>query len=493
MSKIDRDIKDALKNTPKISSNINQNLAQQYAQEKYQRDDHETGETFILPVEKHRKPTLVKRVGAFAACFTAIAVLGGSAAAMSGLLSHPESSTQLESESSAESVPPEEVSDTVYEEATEAITEDDTQADYSELSYDMSTKEGIFAKMLNTRNFYNSISGKYVTAYCPQITDTAYTVTYQYDLTTGKNYSYHECCVLTNSIDDILTGDSLPEGFESGKYTNSENYCDGSNIYCLNFKKMPNVYFTDQEVQYEAPVNTVDVEKLLEDFKNDPQFVNSELFDADFNTQNPNFPKLNSSVFITVCLSDFENWDFEPTTTEYGDAVVINGSTIHYDRFDTPTTFTITVDCATGVILSYTEYDDEGNLYDYFVTHDLKINENAEPVPEIDMNDYTEYNDSMNYDFLTNSSGKTYAYKTVFAMHESYRELLPDYLAFSDGFINVDEFIETGGNMKWLQGNDTHQYYEPSETEELLYKLNLYDCEGNYIYSVYYYDGYIDQ
>lgn len=458
MSKIDRDIRNALKDTPTISSNVNQNLAQQYAQENYQRDNHESGETFILPVEHHKKPTLIRRAGAFAACFTAIAVLGGSAAAMCGLFSHTAPSAQLESE---EIVPPDdepvEVSEEVSEEATDAA-EEPTEADLPEISYDMSTKEGIFAKMLNTDKFYDSISGKYVTSYCPQILDRADIITYQYDVESGKAYSYCSCLNLTNSLDDVLNG-SLPEGMEYGKFTHSEVYCDGNNAYYLNFNEYPGVYALSGK------------ESIL-------THANPGVF-------------TNSTELINVWLSDFEKWDFEPTSTEYGDAVVISGSTIHHERFDTSTTFSMTVDCATGLIIYYTEYDDEGNLYDYIITHDLKINENAENVPEIDMNDYTEFDENKDYGFRINSSGKTYGYTTSWGISKFYRDKLPDYIAFGDGYINTDEFIETVGDLTLL--NDTHQYREPSETEELLYTVNIYTSEGDYIYSVYYYDGYIDQ
>ncbi|MBO5164246.1 MAG: hypothetical protein J6B75_07380 [Ruminococcus sp.] len=502
MNKIDRDIRNALKDTPTISPDVNRELAQKFAQENYQRDTDETGETLILPVERHRKPTLIKRVGAFAACFTAIAVLGGGAAAMSGLFSPDNSSTQL---SADDGTAPEEISQEATEEFTEEFTEetteapeeeatdapeDDPAADYPENTYDMSTKEGIFAKMLNSKNFYDNISGKYVTAYCPQTTDMSFINTYQYDVKSGKSYSYLSCLNLTNSLDDILSG-SMPEGWEGGKFTHDESYCDGEKCYSLNVRGYQGYYWLGED--YVALPDTINVAQLLETLENDPVVDMQQLgFGATTFCSNPNKIQL-----IVACLSNFENWDFEPTSTEYGDAVLINGTTVHYERFDTPTTFSMTVDCATGLIISYTDYDDQGNLYDYLVTHDLKINENAEPVPEIDMNDYVEYDEqkhaNLKYEFKTNSSGKTYADKTVFGISKSSREFLPDYLAFGDGYIDVDEFIETNGDMSVLQGNDYHQYTEPSETEELVYKLNLYDCEGNYIYSIYYYEGYIDQ
>ncbi len=494
MSKIDRDIRNALKDTPKISSDVNQNLTQQFAQENYQRDVHETGETLILPVERHKKPTLIKRAGAFAACFTAIAVLGGGAAAMSGLFSQTDTSTQLASD---DGIDPEEISqeatDTAVEEVTDAAAEDITDApeeepteDFPEYTYDMSTKEGIFAKMLNSKNFYDKVSGKYVTAYCSQITDKSFVNTYQYDVESGKSYSYLSCLNLTNSVDDVLSG-SMPEGWEGGKITHLESYCDSEKIYSLNIDGYQGVYWPGED--YIPPADTINVAQILESAENNPVVdIPQQNFGTTTFSCNPN-----SLQLIVTCLSKFENWDFEPTSTEYGDAVLINGTTVHYERFDTPTTFSMTVDCATGLIISYTDYDNEGNLYDYLVTHDLKINENAEPVPEIDMNDYVEFNDNMKYEFRTNSSGKTYAEKTVFGISKSTREFLPDYLGFGDGYIDVDEFIETKGDMSVLEGGDYHQYYEPSETEELVYKLNLYDCEGNYIFSVYYYEGYIDQ
>lgn len=465
MSKLDRDIRNALKDTPTVGSNVNRNLAELYAQGNHQPDDNEAEETLILPVERHRKPTLIRRLGTVAACFTAIAVIGGTAASMSGLFSQTVPSTQLEGEEDISSEEESELSEEVSEEVTDPIVEEE-QNDYPENTYDMSTKEGIFAKMLNCDKFFDKVSGKFVTSYCPQILDKADTITYQYDVESGKAYSYDSCLNLKNSLDDILNG-SLPEGWEGGKAIHSETYCDGNNIYFLNFNEYSGLY----ALASDYPKGAI-----------------------------PVCYRLNSTESINIWLSDYDKWDFEPTSTEYGDAVLINGSTTHTERFNTSTTFSITVDCATGLMISYTEYDVNGNLYDFLVTHDLKFNENAEEVSEIDMNDYTLFDENtfceFGYGFRVNSSGKTYGGvnsnpNSSGMINAENRENLPDYVAYGEGYINTDEFIETIGDERIL--NDTHQYREPSETEELLYTVNIYTSEGEYAYSVYYYAGYIDQ
>lgn len=492
MSKLDRDIRNALKDTPTVSSNVNRNLAELYAQGNHQPDDNEAGETLILPVERHRKPTLIRRLGTVAACFTAIAVIGGTAASMGGLFSQTVPSAQLEGEddisSEEENVPPEEIS----EEVTDPIVEEE-QNDYPENTYDMSTKEGIFAKMLNTDKFYDRISGKYVAAYCPQCLESASVNTYQYDVESGKAYSYESWLNLTNSLDDIING-SMPEGWEGGKMTHSEEYCDGDNFYYLNVNDRNGMYSIDN--QFKPRTDTLNAAQILDEVKGNSNWYDS----TKYLTLKPIHFNVTAPVLIISCLSDFDNWDFEPASTEYGDAVLINGSTTHYERFDTPTNFSMTVDCATGLIISYTDYDLEGNLYDYFIVHDLKINEDAEEVPEIDMNDYTLYDTNADwgfeYGFRVNSSGKTYGGvnsnpNSSGGISAENRENLPDYVAFGEGYVNTDEFIETIGDERVL--NDTHQYRTPSETEELLYTVNVYTSEGEYAYSVYYYAGYIDQ
>lgn len=444
-------------------------------------------EVTVLTVEKYRKPSIIRRAGTIAAAAVVIAGIGGSVFALNGFRDVPE--TQMTDMTEESNEAPEEAP-TEAEIATEAPTEPEF---VDNNSYDMSTKEGIYAKMTNSFFNYDQISGKIVTN--ETYKDKVCAVTdFEFDLTTGKAYSYLSRVNYENSFEDIING-AEPVGEEDNWISKDaffghiNLYCDGEYMYWLGDDM---TYWLAAEKKmsprYGNPIQTEDMIKINE-------MVYKSVFEGDGNLEdieNP-YDETNTGVnshlgarcavptegVMFARLYDFDAWEIVGDIEYLGrDCVEIsmdyNENTVHVNAY---------IDKETGCAL-YALETTNGEVTDYLVTLEINFDEEAEPVPEIDMNEYTDANpeplsDEEYYAYKINSHGETYGIGGRYHICNDNRALLPDLSAFGDGYERMSEFFETLNCESRL--NDLRQEPDKLDTDVLIYSRNIYNCEGEYI------------
>ena len=134
-----------------------------------------------------------------------------------------------------------------------------------------------------------------------------------------------------------------------------------------------------------------------------------------------------------------------------------------------------------GCMLYYTYYINS-QLTEYLVVDEIAFNENAVPVPEIDLSKYSyppEISDEEYYAFKENSHGETYGICGHYHLCEQNDELLPDLIPFGgevDGYAKKTEYFENIGCE--MRTHDLRQAHNKLETDVLIAEINIYDVEG---------------
>lgn len=471
--------------------NINRRLAEMYNQKVTDTSMEEDAEVNVFTVESYRKPSIIRRVGTMAAAAVVIAGIGGSVFALSGIGNAPETQLTDMSETSEES-------EEVPEEATEEMpTEAPTEPEFVDNnSYDMSTKEGIYAKMINSFFNYDQISGKIVTneTYKEQV---CAVTDFEFDLTTGKAHSYLSRVNYENSFEDIING-AAPIGEEDnwiskGAFFGHLNlYCDGQYEYWL-YDDMTYDRAADAEMhpRYGNPIQA-DIMREFDKhfyesvFEGDGHIVETDIFENTnygINSHLGSECAVPSMSVMLVKLYDFDAWEIVGDIEYIGrDCVEIsmdyNENTVHTKVY---------IDKETGCLL-YALETTYGEVTDYLVTLEINFDEDAEPVPEIDLSEYTmpEPISDEEYDaYKVNSHGETYGIGGGYHICNDNKDLLPDLSSFGDGYERISELFETLNCESRL--SDLRQEPWKLDTDVLIYSRNVYDCEGEYIATCNYY------
>ncbi|MDE6785272.1 MAG: hypothetical protein K2J26_07895 [Ruminococcus sp.] len=486
-SRLDRQIRDSLNTNQQADLNINRRLAEMYNQKVTDTSMDEDAEVNVFTVESYRKPSVIRRIGAMAAAAAVVAGIGGSIFALNGFGNVPEMATQLtdvsESSEQSEEVPEE----TTEEMPTEAPTEPEF---VDNNSYDMSTKEGIYAKMINSFFNYDQISGKIVTneTYKEQV---CAVTDFSFDLTTGKAHSYLSRVNYENSFEDIING-AAPIGEEDnwiskGAFFGHLNlYCDGQYQYWL-FGDMTYNQAAEAEM-HPRYGNPIQIDKMKESDEIWQTAVEgdgliSEDYESPYAKTNTGINShlgsecahpLESPMFLHVY--DFDTWEIVGDIEYIGrDCVEIsmdyNENTVHTKAY---------IDKETGCAL-YALETTYGEITDYLVTLEINFDEDAEPVPEIDLSEYTmpePISDEEYYAYKENSHGETYGCAPEHICTDN-ADLLPDLISFGSGYIRTSELFEIS-NCESRQ-NDLRQEENKLDTDVLICSLNIYNCEGEYI------------
>ncbi len=459
--------------------NINRRLAEMYNQKVTDTSTDEDAEVNVFTVESYRRPSVIRRIGAMAASVAVVAGIGGSIFALNGFGNVPDMSAQL-ADVSESSEQPEETTEEMPEESP-AETE---FVDHN--SYDMSTKEGIYAKMTNSFFNYDQISGKIVTdeTYKEKVCSVT---DFSFDLTTGKAHSYLSRVNYENSFEDIING-AEPIGEEDnwiskGAFFGHLNlYCDGQYEYWL-FGDM--TYWKAAEMQaysrFGNPIQIDEMRRFDKDFfesvyEGDGHMVETDIWEKTNSGINSHLgsecAKPSDSAML-VKFYDFDSWEIVGDIEYIGrDCVEIsmdyNENTVHTKAY---------IDKETGCLL-YALETTYGEITDYLVTLEINFDEDAEPVPEINLSEYTMPEPVSDDEYKVNSHGETYGCAPEHICTDN-ADLLPDLISFGNGYIRTSELFEIS-NCESRQ-NDLRQEENKLDTDVLICSLNIYNCEGEYI------------
>ena len=474
MRKVDKLIKDSLQVVPKVDSEINRNLAEKFAEKAYTHNSEAESEFEISVnhVERYKKPSIFKRMGAMAAALAVIVAVGGGGAAVFKNMRNIDESSQIES--SAETP--------------------DIQEEYVDTnSYDMTTKEGIYSKIINSVYFYDQVSAKVVDR--QDYKDGVCGVTdLQIDLTNGKCYAYYSRVNYENDFEDILKGEPVvgkEDNYVSkgAFFGHMAIYSDGEKCVWLDDDMiMSHVYSengsvshgrTGNPVNYEAMcafMNEVETEQGIGDQENPNPFeeysngINTHLGTACLQAQ--------WTIVGTEFLWDFDKWDI------VGDVEFIGRDCVEI-AFKDGIDATMYIDKETGCMLYYTYYVD-GQIADYLVVDEIAFNENAVPVPEIDLSQYSYPPEVSNDEPKENSHGETYGGAgDHFCIQED--ENIPDLIEFGEGYVKKSEYFEKIGCETLTI--DLRQAHNKLETDVLIAEINIYDVEGEEVLATVEYYG----
>lgn len=490
MRKVDKLIKDSLQVVPKVDSEINRNLAEKFAEKAYTHKSEAESEFEISVnhVERYKKPSVFRRMGAMAAALAVIVAVGGGGAAVFKNMRNIDESSQIESS------------------AEESPETPDIQEKYVDTnSYDMTTKEGIYAKIINSVYFYDQVSGKVVDR--QDYKDGVCGVTdLQLDLTNGKCYAYYSRVNYENNFEDILKGE--PVVGEEDNYVSKGAffghmaiYSDGEKCVWLDDDDMimSEVYSDNSSVSHGRTGNPVDYEAMRAFMKE----LETEHGIGDQENPNP-FEEYSNGINThlgTACLQahwtivgteflwDFDKWDI------VGDVEFIGRDCVEI-AFKDGIDATMYIDKETGCMLYYTYYTN-GELTDYLVVDEIAFNENAVPVPDIDLSKYSyppEISDEEYYAFKENSHGETYGICGHYHLCEQNDELLPDLIPFGgevDGYVKKTEYFENIGCE--MRTHDLRQAHNKLETDVKIAEFNIYDVEGEEVLATVEYYGTSEQ
>lgn len=484
MSKTDKLIKNSLQNTPSADPEINRNLVEKFEEKAYTHNsqDEREFEVSVDHVERYRKPNIFRRMGAMAAALAVIVAVGGGGAAAFRNLRNVDESSQIESSAEDEASQTEATVSDVQEEFVDTNT------------YDMTTKEGIYSKIINSVYFFDQVSAKVVEdeTYKENVCSV---IDFQLDLTNGKGYSYCSRVNYENEFEDILKGEPVvgeeDNWVSKGEFFgNMALYSDGEKCVWLDNDDMivHNVFQEENSISHSRTGNPVNYEAMCA-FMNELETVNS-----DHDMENPNpFAEYSSGINLylgTGCLQahwtfvgseflwNFDKWDI------VGDVEFIGRDCVEI-AFKDGIDATMYIDKETGCMLYFTYYID-GQLTDYLIVDEIHFNEDAAPVPEIDLSQYEEFVEPTPeeyYAYHENSHGETYGICGHYHFCVQNDELLPDLIPFGgdngDGYAKKTEYFENIGCE--VRTHDLRQEVNKLETDVFIAEFNIYDVEGEEI------------
>lgn len=413
----------------------------------------------VSGVEIYRRPRWYKAVSIAAAFVLAAAAVTGSALMIKGLGNTPEHlGTELEAET-------EESEPTLTDINEEELTEEEPTEEVlsAELSYDMSTKEGIYNKMLNSIDFFDRASGKYIYGERYDVTNEASLGEFSGDLDAAQSYGKYSFVLLNNPeecisgapADTVMNQDvRIAEAFI--------DYSDGNNLYRIfnNFKDLCYIFDPSDEhmkmvkppQRDRIPYNADDIEAIKDYYYNSGEEFSQS---SDYLVQHVRNRGCVSGVvgrgpgasaYAISHLTNFDVWDISGEDTFVGrDCVVIEGiveKQLLLSRGEA--SFTMYVDKETGVVVNFYSRNEAGELVNFKVFEELFFDDEAEMVI-LDLDQYETYVHPEPEDpsiHKMNSKGETYGVAFC-AMIQANIDILPDYVRMGDGsYLRTREFLD---------------------------------------------------
>ena len=248
-----------------------------------------------------------------------------------------------------------EITDARIEAGIEKCKSFDSDAVYVYPTVDPSrsvSKGALYDRMLNSIDYFNTVSVSF--SYCfPNLSPNEVQITIDSDLTCGKVYQSY----LVAEKDYLL--EDISDGVFVVRYNLSENQA---------WIEMPAVV---REEKAEVILN--DQERYYYDQQDDSNYVYRR------NTTNADAASwcLFPQEFAFGFLSDITGWEITEDTEYLGrKSVTLEGTAPkqYQNKFGIET-FSMRVDKATGIILSYEGYDDNGDLINYVHVSELAIDD----------------------------------------------------------------------------------------------------------------------
>lgn len=231
-----------------------------------------------------------------------------------------------------------------------------------------SIKEEIWHKMLNSIDYYNTVSGKMIYSDCPG--EDVY-VEYQTNLNESNAYTKVQEINVFDSSAAVMSSDF-------SAYTNANTFAVEVFTNGTSLTMLDNI---DKTAVNEK--NSVFTRENAEELKDDERVVIEEdgtpgyYYRCDVtNTFLANaslFPQEMTFGFLT----DFDLWDIDKVEPYVGrECYVISGvSSEDYGNKIGVKNFQMYVDCATGVLLKYVGYDEDENIHAYLATEEIHFEE----------------------------------------------------------------------------------------------------------------------
>lgn len=466
MGKLNDLVRDSLENTPGVDPAINSKLVRRYERH-LRRSGSQKSDRFemtVQGVERYRRSSIIRRFGAVAAAMALIVTIGGGTLLM------------------YRAAPDDYMTDHSSSDKT-SDNENETKYDYTVNSYDLSTKEGIYNKMVNSCFFFTKVYGTIIEAADIE-SNLCSMIDISLNVASGRNIATSQTYMHTNDIYSIVAGDDplIDEFTFQGDY--KAIYCDGEKI--VNIYPDEYAYEIIDENASPQSGHPVAFEAMMDYEKNERK--DATPFSVMKSGINIDIGERFSQPYtcdVFSYMSDFNNWSIE------GNSILCNRECINIslnvsDRIHSY----MDIDKITGCMLRYI-YEVDGKVADYMVMREVFFDDEEMEIEEVDLRDFHQY-DEFQTSYVTNSNGMTYGSRGQNRLCVQDFDKLPELIAYgktSDGrkrYINKEEFMSDVGCEIVLNMLRTKE--DKYDTDIFFYTLNLYDSNGeNVIDTIDYY------
>ena len=362
-------------------------------------------------------------------------------------------------------------------------------------NYDMSTKEGIYAKMLNSEDNFNKVYAIVMekeTAEENLIT----LMNLWADLTTEQSLEYVSRKIPTeeNGISDLIAENRPPLVTEDEYYGHFMEYCDGESLYDIDTEERTYRAVNASPLGHRDDT-PLDGEMVRQWFlKSNPEEEPILRYEATNSRVGGRY--LEPTEFVLYGLSDFDKWEITGETEYIGrECIIIAGDAYGCQWYAQGTNFTAYIDKETGCLLRNVVYDADENLVDWHIVTNIVFDEDVEiEFPNLD--EYTEIKDEPidmeeYYAYKTNSKGETYGIGGQYTFTWENYDLLPDLILFDyDKRNDVGYYQRKDEIFEMFPEDPERNTYRQEHNKlegDIPIEVNMYDCEGNFAYTITYY------
>lgn len=250
------------------------------------------------------------------------------------------------------------------------------------VDYDMSTKEGVYYKMLNTIDYFDKASGKFIR----NADELNCTVSeFETNMNLGTAYDRRRNFTLYD-IDPVLNGEvDISELADENAVSETIYYNDIEKEYIIypDTKEYQSYYNSS----HRADDNHLSVEERVDECGYDVWKYRTDL---------TNCPTAKMCLFpqeMTMgYLSNFEAWEIVGTESVLDrECVVLSGKLSgSYSEKVNVCSFVFYIDKETGVTLKYLGYDNFGDISDFIIVDTIAFDSEADNVRSVDLSEYSE-------------------------------------------------------------------------------------------------------
>lgn len=246
------------------------------------------------------------------------------------------------------------------------------------------TKQDYYHKILNSIDYFNTVSGTFKTnSLSHDGTETV--VSYQVDMI--NNLSYEKVEGTNDKSETYVSPNRIVElnNLDKSIYTANQTHTKISELAMFN-----DVLQTKDDIKKAKTVlNSTfeDTKRITTDENGDKHYLNRvDPTNLCISSSYTLFPQ----GMVFGYLGDHDLWKITDETTYLGRAaVIIEGTAGEYGKKFNTSTFEMTVDKETGILLKHCGYDDDGNLSEYIET--TKISFDQPNVKTYEPDNYSTY------------------------------------------------------------------------------------------------------